>query len=124
MNPTWRTDDKRFSLDLRNTPLRIFAILLVLILLPGCAGSESGGTADGDSARDSAAADKEDIPRGLRVKTAEVTPGYIYFSPLLSDTTYLIDSDGQVVHTSPLVVYRMSRNRLNQRARAMLLESR
>ena len=77
-------------------PLRILAILLVLILLPGCAGPESGETADGDSARDSAAGDKEDIPRRLRVKTAEVPP----------------------------VVYRMSRNRLNQRARAMLLESR
>ncbi len=80
-------------------PFRILAALLILILLPGCVGPESSGTADGDSAPDRAAADKEDVPRGLRVKTDEMTPGYVYFSPTPSDTTYLIDSDGQVVHT-------------------------
>ena len=38
------------------------------------------------------------IPRGLLKNTSEATPGYVYFSPLLSDTTYLIDMNGEVVH--------------------------
>jgi hypothetical protein len=38
-------------------------------------------------------------PRGLRLHDAEQTSdGYVLFSPLISDTTYLIDRDGQVVH--------------------------
>ena len=44
----------------------------------------------------------EDIaepPRGLLIKEASVSAGYVLFSPLLSDVTYLIDNDGQVVHT-------------------------
>jgi len=40
-----------------------------------------------------------DEPRGLRLKADGLGPGYVLFSPLLSDTTYLIDMDGQVVHT-------------------------
>jgi len=40
-----------------------------------------------------------EMPRGLITKTSEATPGYVYFSPLLSGTTYLINMDGQVVHT-------------------------
>lgn len=39
------------------------------------------------------------MPRGLINKTDEATPGYVFFSPLLSDTTYLVDMDGKVVHT-------------------------
>jgi Arylsulfotransferase (ASST) len=39
------------------------------------------------------------MPRGLISKTDEATPGYVIFSPLLSDTTYLVDTDGKVVHT-------------------------
>ena len=38
-------------------------------------------------------------PRGVRVKTEAATPGYLLFAPLNSDTTYLIDNDGQVVRT-------------------------
>jgi hypothetical protein len=38
-------------------------------------------------------------PRGVRVKTEGATPGYLLFAPLNSDTTYLIDNDGQVVRT-------------------------
>jgi hypothetical protein len=37
--------------------------------------------------------------RGLLGKTNAATPGYVFFNPLLSDTTYLVDLDGQVVHT-------------------------
>ena len=39
------------------------------------------------------------MPRGLISKTDEATPGYVIFSPLLSGTTYVVDTDGQVVHT-------------------------
>jgi hypothetical protein len=37
--------------------------------------------------------------RGLRLKTGKATPGYILFTPLASDTTYLVDNDGQAVRT-------------------------
>jgi hypothetical protein len=40
-----------------------------------------------------------DEPRGVRVKTDAATPGYLLFAPLNSDTTFLIDNDGQVVRT-------------------------
>ena len=39
------------------------------------------------------------MPRGLISKTDEATPGYVFFSPLVSGTTYLINSAGEVVHT-------------------------
>ena len=39
------------------------------------------------------------FPRGLITHAPAVTPGYVLFNPLLSDTTYLVNNDGQVVHT-------------------------
>lgn len=39
------------------------------------------------------------MPRGLISKDAGATNGYLLFSPLKSDTTYLVNSDGEVVHT-------------------------
>jgi hypothetical protein len=39
------------------------------------------------------------VARGLRIHTKEVAPGYVAYNPLLSDTTYLINELGQVVHT-------------------------
>ena len=38
-------------------------------------------------------------PRGLITNEPGVTDGYVLFNPLLSDTTYLVNNDGQVVHT-------------------------
>lgn len=38
-------------------------------------------------------------PRGLRLNTGEAEPGYVIYAPLLSDTTYLVDANGAVVHT-------------------------
>jgi hypothetical protein len=38
-------------------------------------------------------------PRGVRVNKAGNLPGYIMYTPLVSDTTYLIDREGNVVHT-------------------------
>ena len=39
------------------------------------------------------------VARGLRLKTKETAPGYVAYNPLLSDTTYLLNEKGQVVHT-------------------------
>lgn len=44
-----------------------------------------------------AAAKADNEPRGLRLKTAQATPGYVLFSPLTNDTAYLIDIDGRVI---------------------------
>ncbi|TDI25327.1 MAG: hypothetical protein E2P06_05090 [Acidobacteria bacterium] len=51
---------------------------------------ESPAEADADTASE---------PRGLRVNTAQASAGYVLFNPLLSRTTYLVDVEGQVVHT-------------------------
>lgn len=37
--------------------------------------------------------------RGLISRTDAATQGYVFYNPLNSDTTYLVDLDGQVVHT-------------------------
>ena len=52
--------------------------------------TESPAAADADTASE---------PRGLRVNTAQTSPGYVFFNPLLSRTTYIVDVEGQVVHT-------------------------
>jgi hypothetical protein len=39
------------------------------------------------------------FPRGLVTHKPGVTPGYVLFNPLLSETTYLMNNDGAVVHT-------------------------
>jgi hypothetical protein len=38
------------------------------------------------------------MPRGLVTNEAAATPGYVLFNPLLSDTAYLVDNEGRVVH--------------------------
>jgi hypothetical protein len=38
------------------------------------------------------------FPRGLITSRPEVTPGYVLFNPTLSDTAYLVDNQGRVVH--------------------------
>jgi len=38
-------------------------------------------------------------PSGTIIHEAGVTPGYVLHTPLMSDTTYLVDNDGLVVHT-------------------------
>ena len=48
----------------------------------------------------SAAQDDDAAPqRGLQTNTAEAAPGYMLFNPNRSLTTYLVDVEGQVVHT-------------------------
>ena len=38
-------------------------------------------------------------PSGVTIHEAGVAPGYVLHTPLMSDTTYLVDNDGLVVHT-------------------------
>ena len=38
------------------------------------------------------------FPRGVVAHESGVTPGYVLFNPLLSDTTYLVNNEGEVVH--------------------------
>jgi len=38
------------------------------------------------------------MPRGLIQSSAGATPGYVFFTPLLSSTTYLVNTEGKVVH--------------------------
>jgi hypothetical protein len=40
-----------------------------------------------------------DIPRGLRKSEPGATAGYVLFAPILSRTTFLMDSRGETVHT-------------------------
>ena len=41
----------------------------------------------------------QEIVRGLRLNSDQVSPGHVLYAPLLSGTTYLIDNEGAVVHT-------------------------
>ncbi len=96
------------------------AVVGALMTLPGCGGSSS--TESG------AAEDPAEAPRGLRVGNSGVAPGYVLFAPLLSDTTYLIDEEGQVVHTwqskySPSgAVYFLENGNLMRTAREPVVE--
>ncbi|XOV93585.1 MAG: aryl-sulfate sulfotransferase [Bacteroidota bacterium] len=40
-----------------------------------------------------------DVKRGLTLTSSKATPGYVLFNPLSSAITYLVNLDGQVVHT-------------------------
>jgi hypothetical protein len=37
--------------------------------------------------------------RGMRINTDQAAPGYVLFSPAISGTTYLVNTEGQVVNT-------------------------
>ena len=78
---------------------------VVLLALIGC-GDPANETAATDGSAAEPTGEKPDLdiaganePRGLRINLPQAQPGYTLFGPLLSDTTYLIDNAGQVVHT-------------------------
>ena len=52
--------------------------------------TESPADADAEAASE---------PRGLSMNTAQTAAGYVFFNPLLSHTTYLVDVEGRVTHT-------------------------
>ena len=70
-------------------------LALYCMLLSGCQPEKPAEQPDGP---DFAAMGGLNIPRGLTMNTAEATPGYVLFNPLSSDTTFLINMDGEVVH--------------------------
>lgn len=81
------------------------AFLLAATVACGGAGSppQADATAEATAA-DAAGSDAgppeiAPLPRGLVVDEAGVSDGYVLFGPLLSDTTFLMDNDGNVVHT-------------------------
>ena len=84
--------------------------LALCLLLAGAVGCQSpGGSGEDVDAPPSDPADEEgppawilesrEQPRGLLRNEPETTPGYVLFSQLTSDTTYLIDVEGRAVHT-------------------------
>ncbi len=72
---------------------------LLGLAVAGCLLAASGCGKSVEQSESPAKVADGDAPRGLRVKEAGVTPGYVLFAPLLSNVTYLIDEDGKVVHT-------------------------
>ncbi len=84
----------------------LFSALLVgALLLVTIACGNGGSTADAAETGAEGASEAPDIdiaginePRGLRHNGPGAQPGYTLFGPILSDTTYLIDNDGMVVH--------------------------
>ena len=76
-------------------PARVLALLLVVAACAGC----SPGTRNGDAADVPARPAGPPPDRGLAYAHASAAPGYVLFSPLVSDVTYLVDAAGKVVHT-------------------------
>ena len=121
-------DDRLRPLGRRLQPIKALgatALAGVLMTLLGCGGSTSTESGSSGEAADAA----EEIPRGLRVRKSGVAPGYVLFAPLLSGTTYLIDEDGQVVHSweseyAPSVaVYFLENGNLMRTAREPVVET-
>ena len=76
-----------------------FSALLALLagLLPACSAPPAETTAE--TTADVAGGEEAPVPRGLQLAEAGTAPGYVLYSPLSSGTTYLLDTDAQVVHT-------------------------
>lgn len=69
-----------------------YLLVLCLALTVACGAppeEPASGAAPADVAR----------PSGVVVKKPGAAPGYVLYAPLMSDTTYLIDAEGLVVHT-------------------------
>ena len=78
---------------------RILVAFATTSCLLGCGGPAEESASTGDTAAEASGSDAADVPRGLRLSTPDAGAGYVCFAPLLSDTTYLINTDGRVVHT-------------------------
>lgn len=75
--------------------LQIISILAVYIL----ASCQSDDSKEKDPPKPDRNIGGLGLERGLKEKTAAATAGYVFFTTLPSDTTYMINMDGQVVHT-------------------------
>ena len=76
-------------------------LLISAVLAVGACGGPPEEAAPAPTSEDEAVGPMAAIPeldRGLVTHEPGVSDGYLLFTPLLSDTTYLMDNDGQVVH--------------------------
>ncbi len=75
-------------------------VITSAVLAQGCGGTAQSENLNGKAAPPVGTPYKSTDPeaRGLVYNSGQAAPGYILFSPLLSDTTYLVDVDGLVVH--------------------------
>ena len=87
--------------DKGSTPvIGIFVVVVAAMYMISCGGQEvSESSTDGES--DASTVVEASGPRGVRVNTPQVSPGYVYFAPLLSDTTYLIECVHLSVYLPP-----------------------
>ena len=74
--------------------LGVLCLTLTLALVMAC-----GGEAPESEELNEDVAAPVERPSGVIVNKSGATPGYVLFAPLLSDTTYLVDNEGLVVHT-------------------------
>ncbi len=72
---------------------------LTILVGTGCPGSTPEDADEAPAAAEvTEAASVPELPRGLVTHEEGVSNGYLMFTPLLSDTTYLMDNQGQIVH--------------------------
>lgn len=85
---------------LRNRHLLVGLAIAATLVVQGCDGNaQSNDLPDGGIQLVGTPYQSTDPEgRGLIYNSGHAAPGYILFSPLLSDTTYLVDINGQVVH--------------------------
>ena len=77
--------------------LEVLCLTLALALTIACGGPAPEAEESAEDA--TASSESAERPNGVIVNEPGATPGYVLFAPLLSDTTYLVDNDGLVVHT-------------------------
>ena len=78
--------------------------LLILLVAYACTSSDSKNTESKNQNKENQQTPENQrnvpgvsMPRGLISNTDRATPGYILFSSIVSDETYLINLDGEVV---------------------------
>ncbi len=85
--------------------LVVFAVFVMAIGVAGCVGAEESpeptitDAAETEAEPDGIPEPIDHGPRGLTMSTPQAAPGYVVFNPLLSLTTYMVDLEGNVVHS-------------------------
>ena len=78
--------------------LGVLCLTLTLALAMACGGDAPEAEESVEDVTAPAAPERAERPSGVIVSEPGATPGYVLFTPLLSDTTYLVDNEGLVVH--------------------------
>ena len=74
-------------------------LALTILAVGGCTGSTPEDAEESSAVAEAAEeASVAELPRGLVTREEGVSAGFLMFTPLLSDTTYLMDNEGQIVH--------------------------